>query len=240
MDQSTIIEKIVLFGLSRQEAIIYLCLLKNGELTGYEVAKQTSISRSNVYSSLAGSVDRGAAYLIEGSANKYIAVNIEEFCNNQIRHLEEIKILLCNNIEKENNSSDGYITIEGYQHIYDKIHHMIRSANQRVYFSAPMFMIARWKEEIVECVNRGIQVTLITDYVISDLQEKQIIVYIKEDERSERIAPIRLIIDSEYVLTGNITEAHNDTCLYSAQKDFVNVFKEAMSNEIKLIEISKE
>ena len=117
MDQSTIIEKIVLFGLSRQEAIIYLCLLKNGELTGYEVAKQTSISRSNVYSSLAGLVDHGAAYLIAGNANKYIAVDIEEFCDNQIRHLEDIKKLLCNNIHKENDSSDSYITIEGYQHI---------------------------------------------------------------------------------------------------------------------------
>ena len=47
MEEAAIIEQLTLFGLSRQEAAIYLCLLKNEELTGYEVAKLTGISRSN-------------------------------------------------------------------------------------------------------------------------------------------------------------------------------------------------
>ena len=46
---------------------------------------------------------------------------------------------------------------------------------------------------------------------------------------------LRLIIDSLYVLTGDPEE----TCLYSDRKNFVNVFKEAMRNEIKLIEMRK-
>ena len=41
MEEAAIIEQLTLFGLSRQEAAIYLCLLKNEELTGYEVAKLT-------------------------------------------------------------------------------------------------------------------------------------------------------------------------------------------------------
>lgn len=45
MDESVIQEKFISFGLTRQEASIYLCLFKYGELTGYEVAKQTGISR---------------------------------------------------------------------------------------------------------------------------------------------------------------------------------------------------
>ena len=49
MEEAAIIEQLILFGLSRQEAAIYLCLLQNEELTGYEVAKLTGISRSNVY-----------------------------------------------------------------------------------------------------------------------------------------------------------------------------------------------
>ena len=47
MEEAAIIEQLILFGLSRQEAAIYLCLLQNEELTGYEVAKLTGISRSN-------------------------------------------------------------------------------------------------------------------------------------------------------------------------------------------------
>ena len=41
MEEAAIIEQLILFGLSRQEAVIYLCLLQNEELTGYEVAKLT-------------------------------------------------------------------------------------------------------------------------------------------------------------------------------------------------------
>ena len=55
MEEAAIIEQLILFGLSRQEAAIYLCLLQNEELTGYEVAKLTGISRSNVYNGLAWS-----------------------------------------------------------------------------------------------------------------------------------------------------------------------------------------
>ena len=42
-----ITECLMHFNLTRQEATLYLLLLKAGRLTGYEAAKQTGISRSN-------------------------------------------------------------------------------------------------------------------------------------------------------------------------------------------------
>ena len=50
---------------------------------------------------------------------------------------------------------------------------------------------------------------------------------------------IRLIIDSEYILTGTVTGKSGDACLYSGQKNFVRVFKDAMRNEIALIKIAQ-
>ena len=65
-----ITERLMHFNLTRQEATLYLLLLKAGRLTGYEAAKQTGISRSNTYTALAGLVEKGAAYIMEeaGSA----------------------------------------------------------------------------------------------------------------------------------------------------------------------------
>ena len=71
MNRTSLIDEITQFGLTRQEAQIYLCLIQNAELTGYEVAKSTGISRSNTYSALAGLVEKGAAYLLEGVSSKY-------------------------------------------------------------------------------------------------------------------------------------------------------------------------
>ncbi len=48
-------EYLMEFGLTRQEATIYLNLMERGMQTGYEVSKQTGISRSNVYRALARS-----------------------------------------------------------------------------------------------------------------------------------------------------------------------------------------
>ena len=72
MDDSSLIEKLMAFGLTRQEASVYLCLYQKGTLTGYEAAKVTGISRSNVYNALGGLVEKGAAYLLEGSSSKYM------------------------------------------------------------------------------------------------------------------------------------------------------------------------
>ena len=54
---------------------------------------------------------------------------------------------------------------------------------------------------------------------------------------SARENNIRLIIDSEFALTGEVTGSRDDTCLYTGQKNFINVFKETLRNEIKLIQL---
>ena len=46
-------------------------------------------------------------------------------------------------------------------------------------------------------------------------------------------------MDSEYILTGTVTGKSSDTCLYSGQKNFVRVFKDAMRNEIALIRLKQ-
>ena len=74
-----IIDILMEFSLTRQEASIYAALLNHGDMTGYEVAKDTGFSRSNVYSALNALVEKGAAYLVEGEATKYRPVEIKTF-----------------------------------------------------------------------------------------------------------------------------------------------------------------
>ena len=141
MEENTILDKLGLFGLTRQEAAIYLCLYRNGELSGYEAAKLTGISRSNVYGGLSGLTDKGAAYLEEGSTSKYIAVPIEEFCENKIRNLIREKESLVLNIPAMKEKEIGYITITGSRNIWNKIITMIQESEKRIYFSASLPVI---------------------------------------------------------------------------------------------------
>ncbi|MGN1147188.1 MAG: TrmB family transcriptional regulator [Lachnospiraceae bacterium] len=244
MEDTQNIEKLMMFGMTRQEAVIYLCLFQNGELTGYEAAKQTGLSRSNVYSGLAALVEQGAAYVAGGSASKYTAVPIEEFCENYIGRLGQAKEFLQKNMPKPQMCGEGYITIAGPRHIRDKILHLLRGAQKRIYLSAPVQVLEAFSEELVDLLRRGIKVVLIADRLPENIPFKQGesegAIFYRTGRENLRAGQeqIRLIIDSTYVLTGDVSGNSNDTCLYSDQKNFVNVFKEAMHNEIKLIELA--
>lgn len=244
MEEASLIERLQMFGLGRQEAVIYLCLLKNSELTGYEVAKLTGISRSNVYNGLASLVEHGAAYVLEGASTRYTAVNLKEFCDNRLRCLKDVEAYLVENGPKPTVSSEGYITVEGYGHICDKIHHMLLGAEKRIYFSAAGTFLEMWQEEISELVQRGSKVVLISEdasvVFVGREELRQGIIFYEippNMEETDRKRQVRLIIDSKYVLTGEVEGTAGDTCLYSAQKNFVNVFKDAMRNEIELIKM---
>jgi len=228
MKQTLLVEKLILFGLTRQEANIYITLFTEGTLTGYEVSKITGISRSNVYSSLAGLVEKGAAYVNEGGAVKYVAVEMEEFCGNRIRILQREKKVIGENLPIKKEIADGYITIAGYQNIMDKIINMIQQSKQRIYLSVSSGILNLILPEIMESIEREKKVVLITD---KEVELPKALIYYHEIPDNQ----IQLIVDSKYVLTGEL----NETCLYSGQNNFVNVFKQSLSNTIKLIALTR-
>lgn len=236
MEENAVLDKLGMFGLTRQEAAIYLCLYRNGELTGYEVAKHTGISRSNVYSGLSGLTDKGAAYLEEGSASKYIAVPIDKFCESKIRSLNREKEYLLKNIPAVKAKEIGYITITGSRNIWNKIIEMIRDAEKRIYFSASLSVIEELKEEFLRILDKKIKLVFITDGMPEESGFMEAAVCYIGSARGNNI---RLIIDSEYALTGEITGKKDDTCLYTGQENFIKVFKEALRNEMKLIELTE-
>ena len=232
MDAGRLIEKLMCFGMTRQEATIYLCLVQNEDLTGYEAAKQTGISRSNAYNALAGLTDKGAAYTAEGAAIRYHAVSVEEFCTNKIHALEELKLQLKTLMPEPKAEQEGYLTIAGDKHIRDKVRNMIESAQQRIYLSMAEPFVRLFEKEIHTAVKNGRKVVVLTD---KPLEFTDVIFYQTEDKKQQ----IGIIADSKSVLTGEFGKEEESTCLYSGQPNFVQVFKDSMRNEIKLIQLLK-
>ncbi len=230
MQSDELTQKLMNFGLTRQEAMIYQYLVRTGESTGYEVAKEVGISRSNAYSSLTSLVDKGTAYLQNGTTNKYLAVNVSEFCGNKIRTLENDKKELEDKL-KIKEEAEGYVTIFGCQNIQDKIANMLSSVEQRVYISIASEKLHLFKEAFIKLIDEKKKVVIITD-TSPDIENCNI--YLSDSLMENQI---RLIVDSKYVLTGDFGESKEDTCLYSGQKNFVSLFKDAMRNEIELINL---
>lgn len=227
-----IIEKLTQFGLTRHEAAIYLTLLSEGDLNGYEVAKATGIARSNAYTSLASLVEKGGAFVMEEATIRYTPVPIEEFCENKIRKLQESRNELIKTIPKRRAMVEGYITIKGENNILNKLRNMILEANERVYLSVSSKIRDTILLDIKNAMVKGIKMVIITNGPF-DLEGATI--HITE----EPLEQIRLIADSANVLTGDINNGEHSTCLYSQKKNLIDLFKDSMKNEIKLIEILK-
>ncbi|ADL12773.1 TrmB family transcriptional regulator [Acetohalobium arabaticum] len=225
-------ELLTYFNLTRQEAAIYLSLTVNGPMTGYEVAKETGISRSSVYTNLANLVDKGAAYLIEDKAKQYTPAAIDEFCSNKIRELKEIKKQLIENMPQRQEEDGGYITIKGRKNILNKIKNMIKQAEKRIYISSSDDILKTVLPYLEDALARELKVVIITQL---PLELNDAVIY--QTERKED--QIRLIVDSVEVLTGEIINENNSTCLYSKKENLVNLFKESLRNEIKLIKLTE-
>lgn len=232
MEQNQYVEYLLHFGLTRQEALIYVELLVKGKQTGYEIAKETGISRSNVYSVLAALAEKGAAYVIEESAKRYIPVKVEEFCGNCIRGMQEEQEWMERNLPQKKAETEGYITIEGEQNILDKAKNLIAQAGERVYLSCTAGYLDAFRQALEELVKKKRKVVILTDapYELKDA------IFYQTEEKGQQIG---LIVDSKSVLSGEYGKGSLNTCLYSGQKNFVTVFKNAMANEIKLIQLQK-
>lgn len=228
MNDSAFIEHLLHFNLTRQEAVIYEALLLHGEMTGYEVAKQTGISRSNAYASLNALLEKGCAYLIEGEAATYTPVAVNQFVENTLAQLASKGEYLVRNAPKKLEPSTGYITIVGAQNIQNKIAEMLNQTQLRLYIMAPADIIRPYANQLNELVANGKKVVILSDGFKLDGAK----VYDAAPEPGQ----LRFITDSSYVLTGELSGSTQDTCLYSGQKNLVSVMKEALKNKIKLLE----
>ncbi len=226
-----IIENLMRFGLTRQESTLYVQLLAEGAMTGYEAAKATGISRSNAYTSLAGLVDKGAACTVDGTPTKYVPVPAEEFLEKKIGSLLQLKNQLIASLPDKSQSEEAYITIKGEENICHKIESLIKSALQRIYITGEAPLLSPFMEILKKRAQEGIKVVVITDALVEDAR---IISY-----RSPRPAgQIGVITDSEAILTGEIPSGGNASCLFSRKKNLVDLFKTSLSNEIKLIQLT--
>ena len=233
METANLVEALNAFGLTRQEAQIYIELLAHGSQNGYEVAKAAGISRSNAYGSLSGLVEKGAAVSAEGKAKTYTPVEPEEFFENKLRAMEERKAYLLAHLPRPRQEAEGYLTITGDGNITDKMYNMMRQAGERLYLSMARELLTPFLPTLTELLSEGRKVVILTD---APLKLLGAVIYVTEGKGTQ----IGLITDSAYVLTGQLGQGKHSVCLYSGQENFVKVFKGFLANEIRLIELMGE
>ncbi len=225
-----VIDALMQAGFTRHESMLYVTLCREGELTGYEASKITGIPRSNAYLGLAGLADKGGAYRINGETARYTAVAPEELVQNLKRKFSQVMKVIEEEIPQVNISGDSFVTINGFQQILDKMKNLINQAQKRVYISISGDQLEYVIKELQEARKRGLKVVIITS---GGLDIEGMICYTSR----KQFGSVRLITDSENVLTGQLNGA-NPTSLFSRNSNMVDLIKDSLTNEIKLININ--
>lgn len=235
-----LINKLQILGFTENESKVYLELNKLGALTDYEAAKQAGIPRPNAYSALQGLVEKGAALKTQGEPSKYIAMDIQELSHNIEKKTKETLGYLKKNITvNQPLSNEPFITVEGDRNILHKISYLIEKAERTVYLDAWFEEIQELQAELLAAEAKGIKVVLIS-VGTTDIALKNVYDHGREEEWAvEGVRSIRLIVDSQEVVTGEIGRSKSSTALYSKNGSLVELVKESMVHDIMLIEIKK-
>lgn len=220
-------------GLTRHEARLYVLLSSEGAISGYEAAKLTTMSRSNAYIALSGLTEKGGAMRIEGDVQRYEAVPIHEYVTNKRRHFDQVLQIAEREMPRSRASVEPYLTIRGRRHIIDKVRNMISQASERVYISLPAADLKVVLPELGSLRDRGGKVVVFASHAFN--MTGAIVYHMPRNE-----SQVRVIVDSSEILTGEIGTQSESTCLYSRHAALVNLFKDAMKNEIRLIEIRQD
>lgn len=225
-----VVDSLMKAGFTRHEAVLYITLCSEGELTGYEAAKIASIPRSNAYLALAGLVEKGGAFRIDGDSSKYAAVPASELIFNIRKQLEQVYNHIEENIPARTQASEPYLTVTGKKNVINKMSYIIAHSTERVYISTSPKELEHVRQELEAARDRGLKVVVITS---SEFHIDGVVKYASEKKAGQ----IQLIADTAHVLTGEICDVGESACLYSKNRNLIQVVKDSLTNEIKLIQI---
>ncbi len=229
MDFNTTLHKL---GFSPIEANVFIILCKHGSLTGYEVAKLTGISRSNVYAALYSLQDKGKCYASEGETTKYVAISKEELLLSAEREfhttLEEIKDYYPAALE----TNEPYITVKGYNNVLTKLKNAILLCQSHLYLLCGADVIEFLKNELI-AISKDKRITIICDQKI--ILPAPITVHY----RTKGIEGFHMIIDTKAVLTGDL-KVSSPQCLFSKDPSLVRLMRESFITELDMIQLNRQ
>lgn len=217
-------------GFSPIEATVYIILCKHGSLTGYEVAKLSGISRSNVYAALYSLNEKGKCHICEGEATKYIALSKAELILSTEREMAEVMLQLEQTFPESITVSEPYVTIHGYDNVLSKIKNAILLCQSHLYILSTASDIHLFKEELFAISNTR-KVTIICD------EQIEIIPSIAVYTKNKSPQGFHIIIDTQSVITGDLNTTASQ-CLYSTNQSLVRLMRESFITELDIIKLT--
>ena len=227
------------FGFTKTDANVYINFLKNGRSSGYKIAKEISLSRSSVYSSIDSLYKNGFIFMADGNTKEYQAKSPELiFSKIEKQTIENINVLkkeLSRMMLQE--EKEFIYNVSGFDNSLQKAREMLELAQIEVYLNTD-FHLELIAQELINAVERGVRIIVFSFNRLA-LPHESIELY-SRFEIDEKIYPshrFMLVIDMKNALMlSHREETHG---LYTNNKLLVKIMAEHIHSDIYLTEYEK-
>ncbi|EEM16108.1 MULTISPECIES: TrmB family transcriptional regulator [Bacillus] len=226
-------------GLSDLEARCYLTLHEESDLSGYEVAKRVSVSRTNVYAALRSLTDKGACRSIEGETVLYNAVPIEQLIRLFQTEFEQTSKALINQLKTPPRPAPAFYNWQGSNALDNAVRRVIANAETSI-------VVDVWSEDlhyieeallVAEC--KGISVILIT-IGTSKTPLKHVFQHYRDEEWPADERKFSILCDSSSALIGSFGGEIKPSALETNHPAVIEVIKNAFYHDMMMQHIEED
>lgn len=234
-----LVTKMVDFGFTKTDALVYINLLKNGRASGYKIAKEISLSRSSVYSSIDNLYSNGYIFMSEGDTKEYEAKSPELiFSQIEKMTIENISVLKSELSKIMLQEPKEFIfNITGYDNLVQKARELINQAEVEIYLNLD-FRLEIFSDEICHAIERGVRVICFSFNRIETPHEKME-VYSRFDKKESLYPSHRFMMVVDMAQAVIFSHRETSEGIYTNNSLMVKMTAEHIHNDIYLTEYEK-
>lgn len=233
---SDLIDKLMDFGFTKTDALVYMNLLKNGKGSGYKIAKDISLSRSSVYSSIDNLYNNGYIFLSDGDTKEYEAKSPDLiFSQIEKKTVENISVLkkeLSRMMLQE--EKEFVYSVTGYDNLIDKAREMLEQAELEVYLNCD-FDLTILEKELNAAIDRGVRIIAFSFNKIA-LPNPKIERYYRIDVEETEYPSHRFMMVTDMKFALSFSHREQSLGLYTNNRLLTKITAEHIHNDIYLTE----
>ncbi|MEJ2053205.1 MAG: helix-turn-helix domain-containing protein [Calditrichaceae bacterium] len=224
-------------GFSQYESRVYIALLKNANVTGYELAKLSGVPASKIYPILNRLIDKEIIQVIDTDPKKYIPQPPDEILSRMRSDYSAAFDILDEQLEQiysvEEGSDNHIWNVSGREVIIRKVKDFINESSEKLYLSVWDEELDEISDVVISAKERGVQITIVhfgNKLLGIDREYKHGREHRIRIERGGR--RIALIIDDKKVILGHFLEDGSSNAAWTTNKGLVLLAKDYIIHDI--------
>ncbi|KEK22353.1 TrmB family transcriptional regulator [Bacillus gaemokensis] len=226
-------------GLSDLEARCYMTLHEEPGISGYEVAKRVSVSRTNVYAALRSLTDKGACRSIEGETVLYDAVPIEQLLRLVQTEFEQTSKALIENLKPSPKPAPAFYNWQGSKALEKTVQRAIVNAEASIVVDIWAEDVRYVEESLLLAESKGVSVILIT---IGPCKTslKHVFQHYRDEEWPTDERKFSILCDSSSALIGSFGGEIKPSALETNHPAVIEVIKNAFYHDMMMQHIEED